>query len=56
MGQQRIWRDPTRPRLTELPETVRREVLKRIARAAMRWVRGQPAREETERSTDELHR
>jgi hypothetical protein len=55
MGQQRIWRDPTRPRLTELPEAVRRQVLKRIAEAAVRWVRGQPAREGAERNIDEFH-
>ncbi|MGI0067359.1 MAG: hypothetical protein ACREB9_02890 [Thermoplasmata archaeon] len=56
MSPQRIWRDPTRPRLTELPEAVRRQVLKRIARAAVRWVRGRPARSDGGGSDDELHR
>lgn len=38
MPQERIWEDPNRPKLTDFPEPVRREVLRRLARMATEYL------------------
>jgi hypothetical protein len=43
VGQQRIWQDPDRPRLEDLPAPTRRKILQRLAEAGLLWVRPPPA-------------
>lgn len=39
MPQQRIWNDPNRPKLTDFPEEVREQILRRLAKMAARCIR-----------------
>lgn len=48
MTQLRLVVDPTQPRLDQLPPDIRREILRHIARAAIRWVRPSPKKAKSE--------
>lgn len=39
MPQQRIWDDPSRPKLTDFPEEIREAILRRLAKMAARCIR-----------------
>ncbi|MGP8075652.1 MAG: hypothetical protein ACLP8Y_02805 [Thermoplasmata archaeon] len=39
MPQQRIWNDPRRPKLTDFPEAIREQIVRRLAKMAARCIR-----------------
>ncbi len=53
MPQQRIWDDPSRPKLTDFPEEVREQIVRRLAKMAARCIRKRTKKTETDRPTME---
>ncbi|MGP8146003.1 MAG: hypothetical protein ACLQAS_01125 [Thermoplasmata archaeon] len=53
MPQQRIWDDPTRPKLADFPEEVREQILHRLARMAARCIRKRTEKTGTDSPTME---